>query len=212
MRIVRIATHPNAQGRGYGSRAMELLTKYFEGALVDFDRATTDEMDEIQPKEQEPTSLAEEKLKPRKNLKPILQKLSERKPAQIHYLGTSFGVTKELFQFWKKNEFLPIYLRQTANELTGEHSCIMIKSLNTAEISLPEELKIKQGADQNWVLAYSSDFQRRFANLLGYELRKLPAGLALNMLSSKNIKNQAETIGANEQTDQEIRFSKVSLC
>lgn len=31
LRIVRIATHPQAQGRGYGSRAMELLTKYYEG-------------------------------------------------------------------------------------------------------------------------------------------------------------------------------------
>ena len=31
IRIVRIATHPNAQGRGYGSRALELLLKYYEG-------------------------------------------------------------------------------------------------------------------------------------------------------------------------------------
>lgn len=131
-----------------------------------------------------------------------MQKLSERKPAQIHYLGTSFGVTKELFQYWKKNEFLPIYLRQTANELTGEHSCIMIKSLNTAEITLPEELKIKQqSGDKNWVLAYTTDFQKRFASLLGYELRKLPAGLALNMLSTKNIRNQAETVGVQEQNE-----------
>jgi len=31
IRIVRVATHPNAQGRGYGSRAIESLTKYYEG-------------------------------------------------------------------------------------------------------------------------------------------------------------------------------------
>ena len=31
IRVVRIATHPNAQGRGYGSRALELLIKYYEG-------------------------------------------------------------------------------------------------------------------------------------------------------------------------------------
>jgi N-acetyltransferase 10 len=30
IRIIRIATHPNAQNKGYGSRAMELLTKYYE--------------------------------------------------------------------------------------------------------------------------------------------------------------------------------------
>ena len=41
--------------------------------------------------------LKDEKLKPRKHLEPILQKLSERKPAPLHYIGTSFGVTKSLF-------------------------------------------------------------------------------------------------------------------
>lgn len=41
--------------------------------------------------------LQAEKLKPKKHLLPILQRLSERKPAPLQYLGTSFGVTKELF-------------------------------------------------------------------------------------------------------------------
>ena len=45
-------------------------------------------------------------------------------------MGTSFGVTKELFQFWRKNKLEPIYVRQTANELTGEHTCLMIRPLN----------------------------------------------------------------------------------
>jgi N-acetyltransferase 10 len=74
--------------------------------------------------------LADEKLKPKKHLKPILQKLSERKPSAVHYIGTSFGLTKELFQFWRKNKLEPIYVRQTSNELTGEHSCLMIRPLN----------------------------------------------------------------------------------
>ena len=56
-------------------------------------------------------SLQDEKLKPRKGLSPILQKLSERRPIPIHYVGTSFGVTKELFTFWKKNRFEPVYVR-----------------------------------------------------------------------------------------------------
>ncbi|CAN0413976.1 unnamed protein product, partial [Hapterophycus canaliculatus] len=32
-RIVRIATHTDVQKMGYGSRAIELLTKYYEGGL-----------------------------------------------------------------------------------------------------------------------------------------------------------------------------------
>jgi N-acetyltransferase 10 len=79
----------------------------------------TEEADELKPKkannkEEEKggaVGLREEKLKPKKHLKPILQKLSERRPIPIHYLGTSFGVTKELFNFWRKNKFVPLYLR-----------------------------------------------------------------------------------------------------
>ena len=37
IRIVRIATHPSAQGRGYGSRALDLLIKYYEGQLTNAD-------------------------------------------------------------------------------------------------------------------------------------------------------------------------------
>jgi len=61
----------------------------------------------------------------------------------LHYLGTSFGVTKELFQFWKKNLFVPIYLRQTANELTGEHTCVMLRpiNLNDEQVQVPDSIK-----------------------------------------------------------------------
>ena len=84
---------------------MELLMKHYEGQLVDFDNIKTDELHEMKNRnadQQSKTSgkgLADEKIKPKKkeHIKPILQKLSERKPAPIHYLGTSFGLTKELF-------------------------------------------------------------------------------------------------------------------
>lgn len=103
MRIVRIATHPNAQKRGYGSRAIELLIKYFEGQLVDFDNIKIDEQMEMKNKKQtqveteKSKGLKDEKIKPKKHLLPIMQKLSERKPVPLHYIGTSFGITKELF-------------------------------------------------------------------------------------------------------------------
>jgi hypothetical protein len=58
--------------------------------------------------------LYSEKLAPKKGLPPLLQKLEERSPERLHYLGVSFGLTTPLFEFWKKNEFLPIYIRLTA--------------------------------------------------------------------------------------------------
>lgn len=56
-------------------------------------------------------NITEEKIKPKKHLKPILQKLSDRKPFPIQWMGTSFGVTRQLFSFWAKNGFQPVYVR-----------------------------------------------------------------------------------------------------
>lgn len=36
-RVVRIATHPEYQGMGYGQRAMKLLQEYYEGKIVNLD-------------------------------------------------------------------------------------------------------------------------------------------------------------------------------
>ena len=105
--------------------------------------------------------------------------MSERKPAPVHYIGTSFGVTKELFQFWRKNKLEPIYVRQTANELTGEHTCLMVRPLNhLQEVSIPESFTQKIGSDNNWLVTYTSDFRKRMVNLLGFEFRKLNSQLA----------------------------------
>ena len=81
LRIIRVATHPNAQGKGYGSRALELLIKYYEGELLDNDNIVTVEGKELFKNNNEESKSADiknEKLKPKKNLKPILQKLAER--------------------------------------------------------------------------------------------------------------------------------------
>lgn len=59
-RVVRIATHPNAQGRGYGSRALELLIKYFSNQLIDFDNIKTDELQEFKAKKKETTPAEKE--------------------------------------------------------------------------------------------------------------------------------------------------------
>jgi N-acetyltransferase 10 len=95
----------------------------------------------------------------------------------IHWIGTSFGVTKELFKFWQKNEMQPVYLRQTANELTGEYSCLMIKPMTNSEVELPG------GLGHDWLTAYTSDFKRRMLCLLGFEFRNLSCGLAYSFMS-----------------------------
>jgi len=209
---VRIATHPNAQGKGYGSRALEQLLKYYEGQLIDFDNIKTDEQQEMKNRAQnhktsESKSLTEEKIKPKKHVLPILQKLSERKPAPLHYIGTSFGVTKELFQFWRKNMFVPIYLRQTANELTGEHTCVMIRPINLDDeaVKVPDSMKAAGVADDSlpveetsWISSYYLDFKKRLLNLFGFEFRELPCSLAFQFIGEKN-QNQGSTEATEDQ-------------
>jgi N-acetyltransferase 10 len=62
---------------------------------------------------------------------PLLQRLSERRPEQLDYLGVSYGLTKDLLRFWKRSGYVPLYIRQTANDLTGEHTCVMLKTLHS---------------------------------------------------------------------------------
>lgn len=83
------------------------------------------------------------------------------------------------FFFLKKNRkragFVPVYLRQTTNDLTGEHSCIMLHVLHTDEQSSPND----------WLGAYWVDFRRRFISLLSYQFSKFSPALALSVLSNK---------------------------
>ena len=36
-RVIRIASHPSAQKMGYGSKALEILSKFFQGNLINLD-------------------------------------------------------------------------------------------------------------------------------------------------------------------------------
>lgn len=73
-----------------------------------------------------------------------------------------------------------VYYRQTNNELTGEHSCIMISTLNN------------ESKNQNWLSQFWNDFRRRFISLLGYQFRKFSPQLALGVLHNTNITLQLE--------------------
>jgi N-acetyltransferase 10 len=85
-----------------------------------------------------------EEISPRPNLPPLLQRLAERPPEQLDYIGASFGLTLALLKFWKRLGFVPVYLRQNANKLTGEHSCIMVNSI------VPEAKMVEENDGNGW--------------------------------------------------------------
>ncbi|XP_074129110.1 RNA cytidine acetyltransferase [Sminthopsis crassicaudata] len=183
-RIVRIAVHPDYQGMGYGSRALQLLQMYYEGQFPCLEEKIIQKSQEIHTVSSEAVSLLEEAVSPRKDLPPLLLKLSERPAESLDYLGVSYGLTPKLLKFWKRAGFVPVYLRQTPNDLTGEHSCIMLKTLSAEEDS----------EQDSWLPAFWKDFRRRFLSLLAYQFSSFSPALALNILQNKNIgdKSQAE--------------------
>ncbi|XP_013884650.1 RNA cytidine acetyltransferase [Austrofundulus limnaeus] len=185
-RVVRIAVNPDYQGMGYGSRALQLLQMYYEGKFPATDESVQPNQSEITSVSSEAVSLLEEVITPRKELPPLLLKLSERRAEKLDYLGVSYGLTAQLLRFWKKAGYIPVYLRQSPNDLTGEHSCVMLKEINTEEDS----------EQSQWLSAFWKDFRRRFLSLLSYQFSRFNPSLALSILQNKKSKEEVATVNS----------------
>ncbi|KAG0484370.1 hypothetical protein HPP92_008449 [Vanilla planifolia] len=183
-RIVRIAVHPSALRLGYGSAAVNLLTRYYKGQLADFveeeEEAEVNEGHEMNIIEAaKKASLLEEKIKSRANLPPLLVHLRERRPEKLHYIGVSFGLTRDLFRFWRKHGFAPLYISQIPNATTGEHTCMVLRPLESDDI---EDV----GSSQFGFLERCyQDFCKRFSRLLDTTFQALDYKLAMSILASK---------------------------
>jgi N-acetyltransferase 10 len=95
---------------GYGSRALNLLEKYYEQNMINIEETEESEDKGLKiVNEENAGDLGKDGGKSRKLQ--LLLKLSERKPERLDYLGVSFGLTGPLLKFWKKAGFVPVYLR-----------------------------------------------------------------------------------------------------
>ncbi|TIC25953.1 N-acetyltransferase 10 [Wallemia mellicola] len=194
VRIVRVASHPDYSNMGYGSRALEQLNSFFSGEL--YEGSGEDNADEVFDRSEDSGDLMSDNIKVRdaSSMPPLLQRLSERKPEKLDYLGVSYGMTENLLRFWKRRGYVPLYIRQTANELTGEHSCMMIRGLNSST----EETA-------GWLSAFAQDFRRRFLSLLSYKFREFPSLTALTVLEAAAIGTNDEE-GGEELSANELRY------
>ncbi|KAH8431778.1 ribosome biosynthesis protein KRE33 [Aspergillus melleus] len=178
-RVVRIATNPEYLNMGYGSRALELLTDFYEGKFTDLSEDTIkpqEQMVRVTDEELANSNLLDDNVHVRdiRSMPPLFAKLSECRPDHLDYLGVSYGLTPSLHKFWKRSAFAPVYLRQTPNELTGEHSCVMLRTLSTG------------ANDAAWLGAFARDFHKRFLALLSYQFREFPSVLSLSICESAN--------------------------
>lgn len=178
-RVVRIATNPDYISMGYGGRALELLNDFYEGKFISLDDesdvAVEQTMTRVTDSELAKATLLDDDIKVRdiRKMPPLFSKLSERRPDNLDYVGVSYGLTQPLHKFWKRAAFVPVYLRQTPNDLTGEHTCVMLRPLDNRE-------------DKAWLGAFARDFHRRFLSLLSYQFRDFASILALSVDESAN--------------------------
>ncbi|KAF8757943.1 RNA cytidine acetyltransferase 1 [Rhizoctonia solani] len=175
-RIVRIATHPDYASMGYGSRALKALESFYNGELFNLDEAP----EETQEEDYRPTidpnaTLLTDKVAVRSatQMPPLLQRLSQRKPEVLDYVGVSYGLSPQLLRFWKRAGYCPLYLRQTTSDLTGENTCVMVKNLGD----------VLEG-EEHWIGAFAQDFRRRFLTLLSFQFREFGSASALSILEA----------------------------
>lgn len=165
---------------GYGKRALQLLRKYYAGEFTSLNENDLDDDADsdngFEKIDDEEIGLLKESIAPRKKIPTLLKRLSERRPERLDYIGTSYGLTNELLKFWKSQKFVPVYLSQKANDLTGEFSTIMISVLKNDKVESSE-----------WLSLYFADFRRRFIKLLSKTFQNFTTGLALSVLDNKSV-------------------------
>lgn len=213
-RIVRIATNPNYQKMGYGTRALQLIYDYYSGAFsINLSEEINDDVmngnsyvkkkkSKNKPRinSEEPMEVSQDiSLQPRTSLPSLLMSLDERKAEELDYLGVSFGLTSDLLKFWKRNKYIPIYIRQTPSDITGEHSCIMLRkiirhdSLNNGNGDDGAALDlIRKRKSEDWLKSFFQEFKSDFFELLVHQFKHFSPQLSLGILRSMNTRDALE--------------------
>ncbi|KAG1716074.1 hypothetical protein ID866_1100 [Astraeus odoratus] len=100
-RIVRIATHPDYANMGYGSRALKALNEFYSGEYFNLDETA-----QVEPSYPDVAAIHASTtlqtdlptIRSPNAMPPLLQRLSERKPESLDYLGVSYGLTPQLLR------------------------------------------------------------------------------------------------------------------
>ncbi|KAG9004129.1 hypothetical protein FRB93_010477 [Tulasnella sp. JGI-2019a] len=197
-RVVRVATHPDYISMGYGARALHALEAFYRGDY--FDLSESEAVQAEYPRDHrldQVQSLQDDTIAPRSinSLPPLLQPLNTLKPPALDYMGVSYGLTPQLLRFWKRAKYVPLYIRQTKNELTGECSCVMLRSL------AGDDASPVQGFEE-----FVKDFRRRFLQLLGFGFRDFSSVMGLNVLEAVSNADKALASSSQELLTAELNI------
>lgn len=138
--------------------------------------------------------LLRETIKPKSTLPPLLTAIQDRPAERLHWLGVSFGLTTPLLSFWSRKTFSVCYVRQTANDVTGEYSSIALRELNCTDL-VGEENTPSPG----WLGGYVVDYRQRLRSLMSFSFRNFESALALTLIDpEKHLTSVSNSMGAND--------------
>ncbi|WP_456478011.1 tRNA(Met) cytidine acetyltransferase TmcA [Geoglobus ahangari] len=100
-----------------------------------------------------------------------LQRLVEwAESRDMDWAGSGFGVSPELLRFWSRNGFVPVHITPQRNEVSGEHTVIVLRAL---------KMHIQSRIDD-----INAEFVRRVIEYLGDELKDIELETAIGLLNS----------------------------
>ncbi|MXV62504.1 GNAT family N-acetyltransferase [Natronorubrum sp. JWXQ-INN-674] len=162
LRVVRIATHHAVRSRGLGSHLLESVRE----------EVTDGEVQCAYNGERSRDSDADQNRQSRES---------------IDWLGTGFGATPALLEFWRENGYRTVHLSTTRNDASGEYSALMLAPTSDSGAALHDR-------HADW-------FANRFAALCSDSLSDLDPDIAREALRSAD----AAAAPALEITDHEWR-------
>jgi tRNA(Met) cytidine acetyltransferase len=115
------------------------------------------------------------------------------------WVGSGFGVSPELLRFWRRNEFIPIHITPQRNEISGEHTVVVVRALNGW---LDDRLK-----------NLNSEFVKRLIEYLSDELSDLDVVTALTLLETleKDYETEKPGISTVDRSRMEKYVEGISL-
>ena len=173
-RIVRIATHPNFQRMGYGRYAIQQLLAYYQSPVTNELQMSAGERGDHNYTGN-----------PSDALSPMLIDLNHRHAEELDYVGVSFGLTTDLLKFWNKLDFKTVYIRQSMNEMTGEHTCIMLNNINKSVV-VPH------------MNDFTSQLLGRFMVLLSYDFKTFSLQTSANVIQGLLANKETKEIVINK--------------
>ena len=99
----------------------------------------------------------------------FLKKIEEEaKESKLDWVGSGFGATEELLNFWMKNGYLPVHISPSRNPVSGEYSVIVLKGLR-------EDIHAS-------IVYFNRKFRERLVNSLYDTYRDLESDVAYKLL------------------------------